>query len=104
MASPSLILLQLEVTYADGSSDRIVSDNSWLTHPGPVTYSSTYAGEDFDAGALPEPWDMSGFAAEGWKPALEVKGPGGVLAAGESAPLVIAQTYQPVHVTHPAPV
>ena len=97
----SKLILQLEVTYADGSSDRLVSDNSWLTHPGPVTYSSTYAGEDFEAGALPEKWDKSGFPAEGWKPALEVKGPGGALAAGESAPLVIAQTYQTVRVTHP---
>jgi alpha-L-rhamnosidase len=93
------LILQLEVTYADGSSDRLVSDNSWLTHQGPMTYSSTYAGEDFDGGALAENWAVAGFPAKGWKPALEVNGPGGALAAGESAPLVVAQTYRPVRVT-----
>ena len=41
------LLVQMEVRYGDGSSDRFVTDSSWLTHPGPITYSSTYGGEDF---------------------------------------------------------
>jgi alpha-L-rhamnosidase len=53
------LLLQLEVTYADGSSQILVSDGSWEgTHDGPVLSSSIYDGEDYDARK----------AATNWKP------------------------------------
>ena len=97
------LLLQMEVRYADGSSQRFISDSSWLTHSGPVTYSSIYGGEDFNASALPAGWDRAGFHSPGWKPSLEVGGPGGTLVASQSAPLAIAKTYSPVRITHPKP-
>ncbi len=96
-------ILQLEVKYRDGSSERFVSDGSWQTHTGPVTFSSIYGGEDFDARALPARWDRAGFDAQGWQMAAEVSGPGGKLAAEESSPMAIAQTYKAVTVTHPKP-
>jgi alpha-L-rhamnosidase len=44
------LLLQLEVTYEDGSSDTIVSDGKWEgTFDGPVLSSSIYDGESYDA-------------------------------------------------------
>jgi hypothetical protein len=97
------LLLQLEVRYADGSTERFASDRSWLTHPGPVTYSSTYGGEYFQANALPLGWDLPGFQPRGWQPSLEVGGPGGTLVASQSAPLMVAEHYTPVRVTHPRP-
>jgi len=30
------LLAQLEVTYADGSSERIATDASWKSHAGPI--------------------------------------------------------------------
>jgi alpha-L-rhamnosidase len=96
-------ILQMEVRYRDGTSRRFISDASWLTHPGPITFSSIYGGEDFDAGALPAGWDMAGFKGAGWQPVVEVDGPGGALEAEPSSPMVIAQTYKPVAVSHPLP-
>jgi len=44
------LLLQLEITYADGSHDTIVSDGQWEgTFNGPVISSSNYDGESYDA-------------------------------------------------------
>ena len=97
------LVLQMEVRYADGSSERVVTDNSWLTHPGPVIYSSTYAGEQYMADALPNDWDRAGFAAQGWKPSIEVGGPGGALVASQSAPLIVAETFKSMRITHPKP-
>jgi alpha-L-rhamnosidase len=97
------LLLQLDVRYTDGTEQTIVSDGSWKTHAGPVVYSSTYGGEDFDARALPSAWDQAGFAAEGWSPAVAVTGPGGELRPQQAPPLVVAQTYHPVKVTMPKP-
>jgi len=97
------LILQMEVRYADGSTERIVSDSSWRTHSGPVTYSSTYGGEQFDANALPVEWDRAGFTGQGWLPSIEVGGPGGKLTASQSAPLVVAETFRAVRITHPKP-
>jgi len=97
------LLLQMEVRYTDGSTDRFVTDRSWQTRPGPVAYSSTYGGEDFRANALDDHWDRAGYSSQDWQPALEVSGPGGTLAASHSAPLVIAEVYKPVRITHPRP-
>ncbi len=93
------LIAQLEITYADGHRQTIVTDKSWSTHPGPITFSSTYGGEDFDARVLPSGWDKPGFQSTGWTAALEVDGPGGMLEASRNPALVVAQTYQPVHVT-----
>jgi alpha-L-rhamnosidase len=95
--------LQLALRYKDGTTQTIVSDGSWKTHAGPVTFSSTYGGEDFDAGALPAGWDTTGFDQRGWSGAITVAGPGGALQPQQAPPMVVAQVYRPVKVTTPKP-
>ncbi len=59
-AGPEL-LLQLEITYEDGSSETVASDDKWEgTFDGPVLSSSIYDGESDDARK----------EATGWQPAL----------------------------------
>jgi len=79
----------LMVRYADGSTERINSDTSWETAPSAITFTSIYGGEDYDA-RLIQP---------AWKPALEVKGPGGGMKWEADYPLEIMQTFDPVKVT-----
>ena len=44
------LLLQLEITYTDGSVDTIVSDENWqATWNGPIVSSGIYNGESYDA-------------------------------------------------------
>lgn len=44
------LLLQLEITYADGSTEIIASDGKWQgTFGGPIVSSSLYNGEEYDA-------------------------------------------------------
>jgi alpha-L-rhamnosidase len=86
---------QMEVLYRDGHAERFVSDGSWKTHSGPITFSSIYGGEDEDARALSAQWDRPGYRAKGWQLASEVEGPGGRMVSGTSPPMVIAATYKP---------
>ncbi len=102
MGRPKCIV-ELVITYADGSSERIASDGTWQMHAGPITFSSTYGGEDFDARLEPAGWDRSGFDAHDWHPAVVVKGPGGALRASQSAPLIVARRFPVSHTTDPAP-
>jgi alpha-L-rhamnosidase len=95
--------LQLVLRYMDGTSQTVMTDGSWKTHAGPVVYSSTYGGEDFDARALQPGWDNSGFATKGWSNAVEVAGPSGTLQPQQAPPMVVAQVYHPIKVTTPKP-
>jgi alpha-L-rhamnosidase len=95
--------MQMDVKYKDGRSERFVSDGSWQTHTGVITFSSIYGGEDADARLLPAGWELPGFDATDWHPALEVNGPGGKMMSAVSAPLIIAETYKPRAITTPKP-
>jgi alpha-L-rhamnosidase len=100
------LILQLRLCFADGSEELVVSDGSWRTHPGPITLSSVYGGEDFDARLSPPGWDLADFrerAGEGWTAAVEVAGPGGLLRAQSVPPVTVARTYEPVRMTLPRP-
>ena len=95
--------VQLHIEFTDGSSAEILSDGSWRTAPGPITFSSTYGGEDFDARLEPQGWDRAGFDDRSWRTASVVDGPGGALMPEIAPPIRVMRTYQPVKVTHPKP-
>ena len=95
---PKLIFL-LTLEYADGSAARIVSDPSWRTAPGPVTFSCIYGGEDYDARLEQPGWDRPGFDDSKWAHAARLEGPGGRLAAQFSPPVRVQQSYDTVKVT-----
>ena len=60
------LLAQLEVTFDDGSTTVVGTDESWRTAPSAVTFSSIYDGETFDARREPAGWRGAGFDDSGW--------------------------------------
>jgi hypothetical protein len=76
---PLKAILQLRLEYADGTVEIIGTDGRWRTSPGPLTFTSIYGGEDYDARLEPRGWNEPGFAGAGWTPAQVVDGPGGAL-------------------------
>jgi alpha-L-rhamnosidase len=95
---PPKFIAQLQLFYADGTSEVVVSDPHWLTSPGPITFSSIYGGEDYDARLNPAGWKKPGFDAGAWSPAQAVNGPGGKLAglSWAAPPLRAFETLRPV--------
>ncbi|MBN2613703.1 MAG: family 78 glycoside hydrolase catalytic domain [Bacteroidales bacterium] len=65
--APKLIC-KLSINYTDGTTQSIVTDKSWKSHPSPVTYSSIYGGEDYDARLGQPEWSTAGFDDSCWKP------------------------------------
>ena len=102
MGAPKCIV-QLDLDFADGGSAEIVSDGSWKTAAGPITFSSTYGGEDYDARRNPKGWDLPGFSHSNWKPAVVTDGPGGELIPELAPPIRVMHIYSPLRITHPAP-
>ena len=88
----------LRFEYADGSVEIIGTDEQWRVAPGPITFSSVYGGEDYDARLDPVGWNKPGFDSAAWSPAAVVQGPGGSLAGFSRAapPLRAFETLEPV--------
>jgi hypothetical protein len=95
------LIAQLEILYADGTTETIITDDSWRCTLGPILFSCVYGGEDFDATRLENSWDLPGFndtKNTRWQPAIFTDSPGGVLRAQEAPPIVVAETLKPVSV------
>ncbi len=98
---PPKLLLQLDLTYIDGTTHTIVSNDEWKSAPGPITYTSIYGGEDYDARLERPGWDQPGTVQTGWAPAAIVGGPGGALVPETIPPLRRFARHPTVKITHP---
>jgi alpha-L-rhamnosidase len=66
-------LAQLEITYADGSTEIIATDESWhVTDTGPLRASGIYAGETYDSTCRLDGWSRPGFDASDWPLAVSL--------------------------------
>ncbi|HVW61818.1 MAG TPA: family 78 glycoside hydrolase catalytic domain [Puia sp.] len=88
------LIARILLQYIDGSTEDIISDPSWKTKTGPLLFSSTYGGEDYDARREEQGWDLPGFEDTAWKPAVIVSGPP-TLHAQQQEPLKVFEHFIP---------
>lgn len=93
---PQQAIAQIRLEYADGSVDFIGTDDTWKSSPGPITFSTIYGGEDFDARLIQPGWNQPGFDDSKWTSAQILNGPGGELRGLSCAapPLKFFETHQ----------
>ncbi|MGW0074788.1 alpha-L-rhamnosidase [Streptomyces cellulosae] len=98
------LLVQLEVDYADGSTQRVVSDTGWSASTGPVVSADLLDGETYDARKETPGWTSAGFDDTGWLGVGEADGvvPERVVAQVD-APVRVTQELTPVGVSEPRP-
>ncbi|MEV4172890.1 family 78 glycoside hydrolase catalytic domain [Nonomuraea sp. NPDC049709] len=92
-AAPKAIA-QLEVRYADGTSERFGTGAGWLATEGPTTRSHWYGGEDHDARREIAGWDTPGTDRSGWRPAT---------VRPDGTDLLRARACPPIRVTEELP-
>lgn len=80
------LLAELHVTYADGSDAVVVTDEKWTCCAAPVTFSSIYDGESYDARL--ESRDV-------WQPVQVVPAPQGALHERLSPPVRVTEELRP---------
>ncbi|MEI6780907.1 MAG: family 78 glycoside hydrolase catalytic domain [Verrucomicrobiota bacterium] len=102
---PSL-LVQLEIVFADGRRQTIVTDDSWRgTADGPLRFTGIYEGVTYDARKEMPGWDMPGFDDSKWL-ALEARGADlkvGKLVWQRGQPIRATRELKPVSVTEVRP-
>jgi len=81
------LLMQLEVTYADGSKELVVTDDSWKSTTGKITYSEIYYGEIIDANKDTKGWEMPGYNDSKWSGVKVVDYPLSNLIATTNEPI-----------------
>jgi alpha-L-rhamnosidase len=89
--NPSL-LVQLEVEFTDGSSCRIVSDETWSMGTGPLHYSDMLMGETYDAREVWAGWNLPGFGGEDWLPVKRFESYTGKLVPQLDPPVRITES------------
>jgi len=98
------LLFQLEIDYADGSNDVVVSDERWrLTADGPIRANNEYDGEEYDARLEQDGWSSPGFDDRSWRPAERVSAPNGALQAQAIEPMRVVETLPAVTIEHDQP-
>ncbi len=61
------LLVQLQLTYADGRVEMIGSDGQWRATCGPILMSDIYMGETYDARQEKPFWDEAGYDDSDWQ-------------------------------------
>ena len=92
---PSLFA-QLEIEYADGTRETVVSDASWrVTSKGPITANNEFDGEEYDARRELGRWCENGYEDSAWQAADIMPVPGGKMVAQPSPNLVVMDEIKP---------
>ncbi len=115
--------VQLEIEYADGSTETIVSDRTWKTAEGPIREADMLMGEVYDARLELPGWDRPGFDDTQWDSSILARENGSLTAqyhdkAGDkevelgfiepeivqaypSVPVRPIETIRPIEITEP---
>ena len=96
-------LAQLELTYADGRTERIVTDAAWKSQRSPILKSDFMLGEDYDARREIAGWDKPGLEDNAWYAVATPTEAKRALEAQVSEPVRELRELTPKQVTEPKP-
>ncbi len=93
------ILLQLKITYSDGSISTVISDETWkATNEGAVRMNDIYNGETYDANMKLTGWSSAGYDDKKWQIVRTGNYNNINLVASEGSPVRKIQEIKPVKI------
>lgn len=92
--APPKLLLELIITYTDGSVKTVGTDTTWKYQTdGPIRFNCLLGGETYDANKELTGWNKNGYNDANWKSALSANAPEGRLMPQMVYPVTKAETY-----------
>lgn len=89
---------EIHLRYADGTTDIIATDDSWMTTKGPVVKNNVYLGEHYDARREVKNWNTVRGGGDHWKKVSLAKGPDGVMTVQMQPPIRETRTVKPIDI------
>jgi alpha-L-rhamnosidase len=91
------LLAQLELQFADGTTQIVATDPTWLAGEGPIRSSDLLMGEDYDARLEIPGWSAPGFTPKSaWVPAVPFDEPAVQVVAHRAPPIRKTHEVKPV--------
>ena len=87
------MIMRMDINYSDGTSQTVVSDQTWKYSLSPITFNSIYGGESYDARLVQNGVDRPGFNDSTWKNAVLVEGTGARLEPQTAQPVKIMERF-----------
>src|SRR5258706_6976830 len=92
-------LSQLEIDYADGTTERIITDEPWRASRGPILASDIYDGETYDARLERTGWSKPGYDDHDWTGVRRIERNLSSLVAPSGPPVRRIEQVVPVAIT-----
>jgi len=97
------LLLQVNITYTDGTTSIIATDDSWKSNTGAIQYSEIYNGETIDARLEKKGWALPNYNDINWSSVKVSNHTKNNLIATRNEPVKKQEKFKPVKiVTTPA--
>jgi alpha-L-rhamnosidase len=93
------LLAQLEITYANGTMEQIVTDETWRAARGPILASDIYDGETYDARRELPGWLSAGYDDRDWVGVRALDWDFTTLVAPNGPPVRRTQLLEPLAIT-----
>jgi alpha-L-rhamnosidase len=92
------LLFQMVIKYADGTTETVVSDDSWKVSKSSITYSEIYNGEIQDARIETKEYSLANYNDQQWTNAVTKDFPKDYITASINEPIRKQETLKPVKV------
>ena len=89
------LIFNIRIIFKNGAVRNIVSDENCKVTPSPVTFSSIYGGEDYDATLEQEGWSTFGFDDSKWQRPVLLSDSTEKLVLEEDYPLKVMKEFYP---------
>jgi hypothetical protein len=87
------LIFNITIQYKNGSVENIVSNENCRVLPSPITFSSIYGGEDYDATLEQTGWNTAGFDDSGWNVPVLLNDSSSILEPETDFPLKVMQEF-----------
>lgn len=92
------LLCQLQIEYTDGSTETVVSDDSWKSSTGEIRYAEIYNGETIDARQSKGAWTKPGYDDKAWSGVKVADYGYDNLVATQNEPVTTHEIFKPVKI------
>lgn len=88
------LMMCMNIEYNDGTTQNVISDTSWKCSESPITYTSIYGGEDYDATKLKSGWTGPEFLDTDWQDVVPAPLPDNIqVKSSSSLPMRIMEKF-----------